>query len=288
MNNLVSSTMSSYPSDSMTNPRYTYHLDKLSCVRDVWFVHVTFAYLTVLSGLGCLATRWVYKWMHVYFGRLYIIFMLWCIVTSLLAHNSGLPIAVLVSFLWVVGGLTVGWVVIKLHQLQMEGRVAAVMDRELGDLRRIQREVKFREMVEAARMEVIHNRSFSERMLSYKALHGALMFMSFINLFGRLFASNQSGDFTCHTFPYYKQIDTPKFQGADQPLTPVPLHDPHYEKLPWAHGIVWWGLELSVGPLLFAFAVGSCVAWGGSMQEKVKKRDQTDVAGVRLSIEPNL
>jgi hypothetical protein len=218
--------------------------------------------------------------MHVYFGRLYIIFMLWCVVTSLLAHNSGLPVAVLVSFLWVIGGLTAGWVVIKLHQLQMEGRVAEVMDRKLGE----GRGDKFKVMIEAARMEIIHGRTFWERMLSYKALHGALMFMSFVNLFGRLFASNQSGDFTCHTFPYYKQIDTPKFQGADQPLTPVPLRDPNYAKLPWAHGLVWWGLELSVGPLLLAFAVGSYVAWKESNEvQRVEELIQPgDVAAVRI------
>ena len=115
---------SGYPDDTMTNTRYTYQLDKISCVRDVWFAHITFAYLIVLSGVGCLVTRCVdkYKWMHIYFGRLYIIFMLWCMVTSLLVHNSGLPIAVLISFLWVIGGLTLGWIIIKLHQLQMEKR----------------------------------------------------------------------------------------------------------------------------------------------------------------------
>lgn len=288
--------MTLYPNDTMTNTRYTYQLDKISCVRDVWFAHVTFAYLIVLSGVGCLVTRCVdkYKWMHVYFGRLYIIFMLWCMVTSLLVHNSGLPIAVLISFLWVIGGLTLGWIIIKLHQLQMEKRVAELMNKKLerllaanGPNEEIQSyEPKlFETLVGESRAEVIKNRSFCQRILSYKAMHGALMFMSFINIFGRIFGSNQSGDFTCHTYPYYKQIDTPKFKGFNQSLTPVQLHDPNYEKLPWAHGLHWWALELSIGPLLLAFVVGSYVAWKGSEHTRKPANNQharKDVACIRM------
>ena len=301
---------SGYPDDSMTNSRYTYQLDKLSCVRDVWFAHVTFAYLIVLSGIGCLVTRCVdkYRWMHVYFGRLYIIFMLWCMATSLVVHNSGLPIAVLISFLWVVGGLTLGWIIIKLHQLQMEKRVAELMNKKLerllaangpllqgqfkttfGPNEEIQTatdETKlFETLIDESRTELIKNRSFYQRMLSYKAMHGALMFMSFINIFGRIFGSNQSGDFTCHTYPYYKQIDTPKFKGFNQSLTPVQLHDPNYEKTPWAHGLHWWAAELSIGPLLLAFAVGSCVAWKGSAHTRKPANHQhvgNDVACIRM------
>ena len=105
-----------YPDDSMINPEYTYHFDKLSCSRTVWFVHITFAFLVVISGLGCLLSRLSlqYKWMHPWFGRCYIIFLLWCMGTSLIIHNSGLPIAVLVSFAWVLCGLSFGWIAMSL------------------------------------------------------------------------------------------------------------------------------------------------------------------------------
>jgi hypothetical protein len=300
---------SGYPDDTMTNTRYTYHLDKVSCVRDVWFAHVTFAYLIVLSAIGCLVTRCLgkYRWMHVYFGRLYIIFMLWCMGTSLLVHNSGLPIAVLISFIWAIGGLSLGWIIIKLHQLQMEKKVAELMNEKIEQLlletkdpwtlkskfkgietkEDIQTETPgiFETLLSESRMEIIQKRSFGERMLSYKAMHGALMFMSFINIFGRIFGSNQSGDFTCHTYPYYKQIDTPKFKGFNQSLTAVQLHDPNYGKLPWAHGLHWWGIELSVGPLLLALAVGSYVAWKGSEHTRRPQKyhhTRKDVACVRI------
>jgi len=35
--------------------------------------------------------------------------MLWAMGSSLLIHNEGLPLAVLVSFLWTMLGLTLGW-----------------------------------------------------------------------------------------------------------------------------------------------------------------------------------
>lgn len=72
--------------------------------------HLFCAYLVFASGAACLVTRAVrplapaHKWC----GRVYIVAMLWATGTSLLIHNTGLPIAVLWSFLWALGGLTIG------------------------------------------------------------------------------------------------------------------------------------------------------------------------------------
>jgi hypothetical protein len=195
--------------------------------------------------------------------------------TSLVVHNTGLPIAVLISFVWVVGGVTVGLALIQVHKVRMERKVAAEIDR-LFLLLSIQNKTKeedcdphfeaifpngFEHYMKNAKKLISKNRSWSARMFSYKAAHGVFMFVSFINMFGRMFGSNQSGDFTCHTYPYYKQVDSPKFKGLNRSLSPVPLHDPDYSQLPWAHGLHWWGLELSVGPILFALSLGGCVAY---------------------------
>ena len=102
-----------YPYDSRMNLNYTYSLDRLSCVRQVWFLHIAFAYLVTLSGFACLATRILphsmHRW-HAVWGRVYILSMLWCMATAMLVHNTGLPIAVLVSFFIVLFCLTVGWI----------------------------------------------------------------------------------------------------------------------------------------------------------------------------------
>ena len=66
-------------------------------------MHIIFAYLVVLSGIACFVTRLhpaTRPW-HALLGRTYIVCMLWCMATSLLIHNSGLPIAVCINFLFV-------------------------------------------------------------------------------------------------------------------------------------------------------------------------------------------
>jgi hypothetical protein len=140
-------------------------------------------------------------------------------------------------------------------------------------------------LIEETRKQIAQNRTFSERILSYKALHGALMFTSFINVAGRTVAFNGTGDFTCHTYPYYKQIDTPRFNGLGQALTAVPLHDPNYDKLPWASGAHWWAIELSVVPMILAFSIGSCCAWKNSSDAKKQIKIPGNVASVRLDPE---
>ena len=252
--------------DAMTNLDYTYTLDKVSCVKTVWYIHVMFALLVIVAGVCCLATRMVCQHLHVWFGRMYIICMFWCMGTSLVVHNTGLPVAVLISFVWVLGGLSVGWILIKFHLIHVERKASAkfgklitgATDEQVRSL--ISREGVFNLMAQF-RTEVVQLRSLRDRMLSCKAAHGVLMFMSFMNIFGRIFGVNLSNGFSCHTFPYYKQVDSPKFSGLGAPLTPVPIRDANYSGLPWAHGLGYWGLELSVGPIILALVGGVCVAW---------------------------
>lgn len=100
------------PMNTLLNPYFTYHFDKVSCMRGAYFAHVTFAYLVFLTGIAAFVSRCVpvMKWTHAWFGRAYIIFMLWATATSLIIHNSGLPASTLISFIWALGGLTISWV----------------------------------------------------------------------------------------------------------------------------------------------------------------------------------
>ena len=107
---------------SFFNLDYTYHYDKLSCVRGAYFVHLTLACLVAVCGTACLVLRALprFMWLHPHFGRGYIVCMLWLMATSLLMHNTGLPIAVLLSFVSVLGGLTLGWACIVWHRSRTE------------------------------------------------------------------------------------------------------------------------------------------------------------------------
>jgi len=245
--------------DNLMNPNFTYSWDKYSCLRGAYFAHVVFCYLIFLSGIGAFVVRVIppFKWTHVWFGRAYINSMLWATATSLLVHNTGLPTATLISFIWALGGMTIAWLLINIHQILMD-KQAAHNVQEAIKLNGMGSNTSLEAMLKAEKGRIAASKTFRQRFFSIKALHGIIMFVSWINIAGRIFASNQSGDFTCHTYPVYKQIDTPHFQGADKPLTLVPVHDPDYARLPWAKtGLVGWGVAMSLGPFIGAAIVGA-------------------------------
>lgn len=243
-------------SDTLYSPDITFVSGSYSCWKSFYFAHIVFAYLAFGSGLACLLTRVIPRsaWTHAWFGRAYIIFMLWTTATSILIHNNGLPDGTLISFLWVLGGLTIGWVVVVVYQGQMQRKAVLLAESQ----------TKFQEaggdwnkLISAAKKEIAAGKSFRERILSLKAFHGAMMFMSWMNIAGRVFATPNINDFTCYTYPYYKPIDTPVFQGAGQPITPVPAYTPAAGAAPWnIMGLTNWSILMSIGPLLVAYAVG--------------------------------
>ena len=101
-------------------------------------------------------------------------------------------------------------------------------------------------------------RAWRQRIFSLKSAHGALMFMSYFNMVGRLFSSDQSGHFGCYTYHVYKPLDSYKFSGTGRPITYVPENDPDSAKLPWTSmGTIAWGMLLSLGPLGLAFGFGA-------------------------------
>ena len=281
-----------FPDNTRSTLDYTYSLDRWSCVRQVYFVHLVFAYLVFFSGLFCLASR-VYPPLHPWHalgGRLYILSMLWCMGTSLLVHNVGLPEGVLVSFLIVLLGMTVGWGCVKLHQGHMQQEVGRRVDEMVilwlseskvvevkeeteehitvkhtartGSEEMVHKPAPLAAMMMKARSAITSERGIAARIFSYKAAHGALMFMSWVNIAGRIGSSDQKGDFACYTYPVYKQLDSPKFpEGLNTPLTYVPIKDSNYGRLPWSNSIVAWGLELSILPLVGGLAIGGAMAY---------------------------
>ena len=120
---------------SLDNLDYTYQFDKLSCVRSMYFAHVTLAYLVTICAVMCFVCRLFRSimWLHPHFGRAYIILMMWLMTSSLVLHTTGLPIVVLISFVCVLGGITFGWMCIKWHQAQMERMVFARLCKGVTD-----------------------------------------------------------------------------------------------------------------------------------------------------------
>lgn len=124
------------PDPSFESLEYTYAFSKYSCVSWVYPFHIVFAYLVALSGLFALLGRVIPKLApyHAMFGRWYLIFMLWCMATSLLIHNAGLPMPIIVSFIYLLVSITVGWNTIKLHTSKIAEQVREKVNFKINEL----------------------------------------------------------------------------------------------------------------------------------------------------------
>lgn len=268
LNNVNSTTLFDYT--------YTYHYSKYSCSTTFYFIHVVFCYFVFLSGLGAFITRLhsKIKPAHQWFGRIYILSMLYATASSLLIHNTGLPLAVLYSFAICIGGLTVAWILILLHKswlynLALKGvhkhllKIGILINKPLSNY------------INKEKMKILDKQSVTKRIFSYKMFHGVLMFMSWINITGRIFASDQSGDFQCYTYPIYKVgNDTMGMNQSVIEFDIVPENDPNYDRLPWANIEDWWAVIFSVGVFAIGFVFGSiwiCVSIPINASKRIKK-----------------
>mmetsp|Transcript_32632 Transcript_32632/g.83368 ORF Transcript_32632/g.83368 Transcript_32632/m.83368 type:complete len:289 (-) Transcript_32632:268-1134(-) len=249
---------------TMESPDFTFSYSKFSCVREMYVAHVFFCYVVFITGLLAMVVRLVpsVKFMHIWLGRAYIHSMIWATATALLINNTGLPAGVLLSFVWVLGGLSVGWVVINIHQGQIERQAMLNVQTALKV-----GQVPVDNLMAAIQQEkgrIAEGKSWLQRLCSWKALHGALFFTSWLNIAGRVFVTPVNPDhWVCYTYPYYKPVDSADHVGAGTgELVPVPIHNPDYDNQPWARtGLTAWGLIMSLGSMAACFLVGAIYSY---------------------------
>eukprot|EP01126_Amoeba_proteus_P049083 TRINITY_DN5717_c0_g2_i1.p1 TRINITY_DN5717_c0_g2~~TRINITY_DN5717_c0_g2_i1.p1 ORF type:complete len:301 (-),score=33.09 TRINITY_DN5717_c0_g2_i1:137-940(-) len=208
---------------SIWDHSYTYAYSKYSCVSWVWVLHIMFAYFIVISGAFAVITRLIPKFIHfhVWFGRLFMIFMYWGMATSLLIHNSGLPLPILIFFLFLLIGLSIGWIAIKIHSQQMEQQSLRRVEEHLKASKLTTlNSISLSALVVQEKQMIANNKSFAERFLSYKALHGFCMVMAWYQMFGRTIITNPTKNPDCWTYPAYK--------SATGVANFIPSIDPHY------------------------------------------------------------
>ena len=239
---------------TITNLQYTYQYSKYSCSVTFYFLHVIAAYLVCISGLFCFITRLhqKIKFLHAWSGRFYILAMLYATATSLLIHNTGLPFAILISFLYVLVGMTIGWLLIKIHQIKIFNQVLNNLNEKMKH-KYINDTINLKDDINKELEFISNNKSWKDRFFSLKTFHGLFMFLSWLNITGRIFASDQSGDFTCYTYPIYKPEFTNFTQGD---LELVPVENPNYDRLPWGNDELGWSMYLFFGPLIFGLIFG--------------------------------
>ncbi|KAJ3095461.1 hypothetical protein HDU97_006903 [Phlyctochytrium planicorne] len=236
------------------NLDYTYAFDKYSCVKEFYFIHVVICYIVMISGILCMITRLfpAVKWMHAWFGKVYVSSMLLATATSLLIHNTGLPLGVLISFIWTMSGLVIGWFAISMHQLVSSKRGIEAVDKLIADQGgNLERDQKFSDLLNQERSRIADEKTVFQRVFSFKALHAIFMFVSWFNIAGRVFVTKISNDFTCHTYPAFKAGY--ELEGI------VPTTDPWYYRAPWANMERTWAGITFFAPATFGILVG--FAW---------------------------
>eukprot|EP00751_Fragilariopsis_kerguelensis_P016532 CAMPEP_0170849132 /NCGR_PEP_ID=MMETSP0734-20130129/9808_1 /TAXON_ID=186038 /ORGANISM="Fragilariopsis kerguelensis, Strain L26-C5" /LENGTH=438 /DNA_ID=CAMNT_0011218707 /DNA_START=62 /DNA_END=1378 /DNA_ORIENTATION=- len=261
---------------SIFDSSYTYSNDKYSCVKEFYHIHLVFNYLIFVSGLVCLVSRLIpasnkYH-IHAWSGRIYILSMLWSTSASLLINNEGLPVAVLVSFVAVMGGLTIGWIVIIVHKQMINNQATVIVQKKLienmkrdgdedGTNDTTTTDLNLNDMMNDATMEIVKSKTFVQRFFSLKSMHGILFFVSWMQIAGRIFNSGD-GEFSCRSYPVYKPIEAPHIpdeafvEGYDQNrLKLMNVHDPNWEALPWSGGPVQWSLLIILASAVMAIIV---------------------------------
>jgi uncharacterized membrane protein (DUF485 family) len=258
---------------------YTYVMDKWSCMRGAYYLHVYCCFIMFLAGCACFATRLIdsYKWTHLYFGRLYVIAMFMATVFATLIHNSGLSLGVLVSFIFVTTGMVLGWIVIRFHQTKLERDAYDMVEKKLANSELMPGD-DIASAVAQAKGYIVKNKTFKERLLSPKALHGILMLMSWANTAPRVFLTLFTGfaDFTCYTQPVYKQVNTDVYRTAGMSLEGgdlmyVPINDPEFLSTPWGGKEGMWAFQLGVGPIAVGLLIG--LIWSGVADRMERDKD---------------
>jgi len=270
--------------------RYTYSFGKFSCIHEFYAIHIAICYVVYWTGILCIATRVVprTKWLHLFFGRVYVSAMVLATASSLLIHNTGLPAGVLVSFIWVLGGLILGWFIIKVHQNQMLAGALEIVDSWVTEGKLKGRPLAV--AVEKAKEQIAMRKTWQQRVISYKAAHGILMVLSWWNIAGRIAFTPINDEFTCYTYPVYKPVNAPYYTTAElgldlagKPPGFVPILNPEGEKGPWKKvpgKEVGWAIIMFSFPVLLGVGVGVAYSMWAAPREmaSVKNDEDDDVA----------
>lgn len=261
--------------NSTVDLTYTYHMSKYSCVREFYYIHMFMVYVVFIAGILCFLTRlWApIKFLHPWFGKLYVSGMIIATACSMLIHNEGLPTGVVVSFVVCLFSMCFGYLVIKLHENQM-------MDKALRLVGEWTRSGKIdpavygvEKAIKEAKGVIALSKDAMERVISLKAAHGLLMLMSWFNIAGRIGVTSINPEFTCFSYPGYKPRNATEYNTVGmnleyQPLQLLPLESPTYGDSPWAYREGTWAIMISLGPISIGVLIGIIYSYAAAAMER--------------------
>ena len=169
---------------------------------------MAFAYTTVASGLLAMLSRVIKPMIkyHSILGRIYLVCMLWCMASSLLIHNYGLPFFVIISFIYLIVSITIGYLCIWAHSLYFNEEINNKIQEKINEklMEKSPEPVDLGKLKGEVMGQLDENKSFKDRFFSLKYLHGILMSFSWYQMAGRLVVTNPSDWGHCKSYPAYK------------------------------------------------------------------------------------
>jgi hypothetical protein len=138
--------------------------------------------------------------------------MFWCMATSLVIHTTGLPMPILVSFLYLLVSITIGWNAIKLYMSRFNDTLKEKINERLnymfGKSSSSDKALDIKEIESEEKMKLIVTKSFKERFFSLRMLHGLLLTFSWAQMVGRIFVTNPFTSWNgCWSYPAYKTLE---------------------------------------------------------------------------------
>jgi len=263
--------------DGLTGPEshldltYTYHMSKYSCLRPMYYIHMFLVYSVFTLGILCCLTRlWApLKPLHKWLGKAYIVCMTWATACAMLIKNEGLAAGVWTSFVIVLICMGAGWFAIKGYQGEMQEQAEKLVGRWIGTGKIDPANYPLLQAINEAKARLAMKKDAYSRVFSLKAVHGALMLVSWVAFAPRIFLTGLNPEFTCFSFPAYKPRNASVYRTRDLnlegiwPMQLLPEVDVDASG-PWVASLPRWTVMISATPIGFGLLIGALYSYYAS------------------------
>lgn len=239
----------------------------------MYAVHIALAYISVFAGAAALVSQEnkflkqkshagpqvtrifpQFQWLHVHFGRTWMMTMYFTAASSLLIYTTGLPRSIIGFMTIMYFSKTISFGIIRFAQ----ARFAASVVKKADEIYAKQGGAKQRpsEIMEQALIEIVTApKTWRQRFFSLKAAHGYLMTLSWFMMAGRLLVTNPATAWNgCWTYPAIKDVT-----GSGK-IELVPADDPTFFRDEMAFFLpVAFGSFISIAVIGLIWSV--CAAW---------------------------
>ena len=231
----------------------------VACIDELYYAHVLLAYVCVAAGAFALICRLVnrLKPYHRYAGLVFMLVMYFVEGSAILIFNTGLPRAIIFFLSLMLFSMTIGFCIIRAHQLKFQKNVL-----KIADTLPLEKDEKISQLLNRARVEVLNTpRKWYQRLFSLKAAHGYLMAVAYYQMAGRAMVTNPFTSWEhCYVYPVYKELGS---NGELVLLPGITEEEAHYQ--------VTFALSITL-PAVFTFAlIGLAYVLGTEWWSRYKK-----------------